>query len=181
MTVTPPCATRLLQPADLDEVLAIAAASPQAPQWPLSAYLPYLAAETGNPDLFRVALAATAQESPASPDSREETILGFACAILLVDGEENLCQLDSMAVRPEARRRGIGLALLRATFAWAAKNGALRLSLEVRASNEAALALYRQFGLSQEGRRTRYYADPEEDALILGTRLPPRPASLDFH
>ena len=43
--------------------------------------------------------------------------------------------------------------------------------LEVRASNAAALAVYRALGFAATGRRPRYYADPPEDALLLQLRL----------
>ena len=157
MTIT----LRALQPADLDEVLAIAAASPEAPQWPRSAYNPYLATDPANPALLRTALAAADSTAPA--------ILGFATATLLLDGTQNLAQLDSMAVRPSHRRRGLGAALLGELLAWAAHNGARHFSLEVRASNLPAIRLYQGMGFRPEGRRPRYYAHPEEDALLLGT------------
>ena len=41
------------------------------------------------------------------------------------------------------------------------------ITLEVRQSNEAALALYRKYGFEQSGRRKNYYDNPTEDALIL--------------
>jgi ribosomal-protein-alanine N-acetyltransferase len=47
--------------------------------------------------------------------------------------------------------------------------GAQRMTLEVRASNEAAQALYRRFGFVDVGRRPRYYTDDNEDALIMTT------------
>ena len=42
------------------------------------------------------------------------------------------------------------------------------MGLEVRDSNAAARMLYRQLGFAEEGRRSAYYRDPEEDALLLG-------------
>ena len=165
MTFAPSFALRPMQAADIDAVVALAATAPEAPQWPRSAYATYLALNPGNPSLFRIALVATA---PASPGE----IVAFACATLLrvpnAADAENLCQLDSMAVRPDARRRGIGAALLQALLAWAAQNGARHFSLEVRASNGAAIALYQRLGFQVEGRRPRYYAHPQEDALLLG-------------
>jgi ribosomal-protein-alanine N-acetyltransferase len=76
-----------------------------------------------------------------------------------------------MAVRVDDRRQGTGSALLRAVLDWAATHGARRLGLEVRASNAAAIRFYERHGLQPEGRRSRYYADPEEDALLLGITL----------
>jgi ribosomal-protein-alanine N-acetyltransferase len=155
-------AIRAMQPADLDEVLTIAAAAAEAPQWPRSAYNPYLALDA-NPALLRTALVAV---DPGGPD--RTAVLAFACATLLPDGVQNLCQLDSMAVHPSHRRRGLGAALLREVLSWAAQYGAHHFSLEVRASNTAAIALYQGFGFRPEGRRPGYYTHPEEDALLLG-------------
>jgi [ribosomal protein S18]-alanine N-acetyltransferase len=148
---------RAMQPGDLGAVLAIAAAAPEAPQWRDAEYGAYLEGDGRDP-LLRVAVVAEA-------DGR---VAGFAAATLLVDGTENRCELDTMAVDPGARRRGMGRALLEAVLAWAAERGARRMGLEVRRSNAAALALYGRMGFAVEGRRAGYYADPVEDALVLG-------------
>lgn len=152
---------RPMQAADLDALGNLAANTPEAPQWRRSVYALYLAPDPANPALLRAALVGTSTSSSA--------ILGFGCATLVLDGTDNLCQLDTLAVHPDARRQGIGAALLRGLLGWAARHGARHFSLEVRASNVPALALYHRLGLRAEGRRTRYYADPEEDALLLGT------------
>lgn len=154
-------ALRPMRISDLDAVLSIAAAAPEAPHWPRTAYEPYLAPDPSHPALLRVALVANEPDAPA--------VMGFACSTLLLDGVQNLCQLDSMAVHLAARSCGIGTALLHELLAWAAAHGAGHFSLEVRASNAPAIALYRSSGLRPEGLRPRYYADPEEDALLLGT------------
>jgi ribosomal-protein-alanine N-acetyltransferase len=148
---------RPMHSSDLDGILTIAAASPEAPQWQPNAYAAYLPAEA-QPPLYRIARIADA----------DGHVLAFAAATLLLDGQQDLCHLDSIAVAPDARRQGLATALVGAILAWAAENGARHLSLEVRASNAAAIALYRRLGLHEEGRRPRYYADPEEDALLLG-------------
>ncbi len=158
-------ALRPMRVSDLDAVLSIAATAPDAPHWPRPAYEAYLAPDPASPTLLRVALVA------ASPDAA--AVIGFACSTLLLDGVQNLCQLDSVAVLPSARRHRIGTALLSELLARAAHHGARHLSLEVRASNTAAIALYRSFGLRLEGRRPRYYIHPEEDALLLGMPVTP--------
>jgi ribosomal-protein-alanine N-acetyltransferase len=53
----------------------------------------------------------------------------------------------------------------------ARKNGALAILLEVRESNAAARALYAKVGFREEGRRPRYYRDPDEDAVLMRLRL----------
>ena len=73
----------------------------------------------------------------------------------------------NLAVAPSHRRQGIGMALVTALVAALQAREATSLTLEVRASNEAAIGLYQQAGFAQVGRRPRYYTKPTEDALIL--------------
>lgn len=73
----------------------------------------------------------------------------------------------NVAVHPDYRRQGIAEALIQNLIAQLAEKGAYCLTLEVRASNEAAIALYQKLGFAQVGRRPNYYRNPREDALIL--------------
>lgn len=75
--------------------------------------------------------------------------------------------INNLAVLPELRRQGIAAALLSHVLAAARQEGATRATLEVRASNAPAIALYIAFGFEARGRRPRYYTNPVEDALIL--------------
>ncbi|MGA7522894.1 MAG: GNAT family N-acetyltransferase [Acidobacteriaceae bacterium] len=161
------CIIRPLAAEDLDSILAIAAASREAPLWKRPDYALFVAGTPRpNPHLLRAGLVAQAGSATAP-------VLGFACATLLRDGQENRAELDTLAVLPTLRRRGIGAALLGAVFSWAAAEGARRIALEVRASNAAALGLYRRLGFCPDGRRPGYYSDPEEDALLLGREITP--------
>jgi ribosomal-protein-alanine N-acetyltransferase len=90
-------------------------------------------------------------------------ILGY-CATRLVIDELHVMNL---AVRPSARRRGLGRALLEAALRRGARAGARRALLEVRAGNEAARALYARSGFVVLARRREYYREPLEDALVL--------------
>ena len=75
--------------------------------------------------------------------------------------------IDNVAVDPLFRRRGAASALLE-TMIREARTRSLRfLSLEVRAGNEGAIALYAAFGFETVGRRKGYYLRPPEDALIM--------------
>jgi ribosomal protein S18 acetylase RimI-like enzyme len=79
-----------------------------------------------------------------------------------------------MAVAREWRGRGVGSALLAAAIEWARERGLHKRSLGVFAHNAAALALYRKFGVVEEGRRVKHYrrANGELwDALDLGRLL----------
>jgi ribosomal-protein-alanine N-acetyltransferase len=80
-------------------------------------------------------------------------------------------EILTLAVRPEARRRGVGRALLSAAMAAASGAGARRMLLEVAATNRAARALYEGAGFVTAGVRRRYYADGT-DALIFESPLP---------
>lgn len=73
----------------------------------------------------------------------------------------------NVAVSPDYRRRGIGQALVNALAADLKAKGNTCLTLEVRASNDPAIALYEKLGFHQAGRRPNYYHNPKEDALIL--------------
>ena len=90
------------------------------------------------------------------------------CAFWLVAGQAHI---NNLAVVPELRGRGLGTQLLEAVIAEAAHLGASVVTLEVRASNKAALQLYQSAGFKQEGVRKNYYTKPVEDALILSFML----------
>ena len=73
----------------------------------------------------------------------------------------------NIAVDPDYRRLGIGRRLVEELEARLKENKVTCLTLEVRASNEGAIALYDQLGFVSVGRRPNYYRNPKEDALIL--------------
>ena len=73
----------------------------------------------------------------------------------------------NVAVSPDYRRTGVAKALLEALQTALTARGVHSLTLEVRASNEPARALYTSVGYVQVGRRPNYYHKPREDALIL--------------
>ena len=77
----------------------------------------------------------------------------------------------NVAVVPAARRRGIAAALMTELETRLASRGVEQITLEVRASNVAAIALYEQIGYAQVGLRKNYYEKPREDALILQKAL----------
>ena len=75
--------------------------------------------------------------------------------------------IANIAVSGKFRRRGVASALLDRIFQTAQRLGLAFLSLEVRASNMPAQALYRKYGFEQAGVRRGYYEKPREDALIM--------------
>ena len=81
--------------------------------------------------------------------------------------------VNNIGVWPEARRRGVGGALLGTALELAARRGAREAVLEVRVSNLPALAMYERLGFEVVGERKNYYREPAEHAKIMTRRLAP--------
>ncbi len=73
----------------------------------------------------------------------------------------------NVAVHPDHRRKGIAEALVGALVSDLKEKGSHCLTLEVRASNDAAKALYEKLGFAHVGTRRNYYRHPKENGLIL--------------
>ena len=121
---------------------------------------------------FRDALAAGYS---AQVGEREGRIVVFG-VMMLAPGE---AQLLNLSVVPDARREGLGSALLERFCDDARRCGAEQMFLEVRLSNDAAIALYESAGFTSVARRTAYYpanaALAAEDALVMRLVLTPAP------
>jgi ribosomal-protein-alanine N-acetyltransferase len=95
----------------------------------------------------------------------QDYILGFAGLwIMLTEAH-----IIAIAVRNDYRRIGIGEGLLISAIELATQLNANVVTLEVRASNIAAQALYDRYGFHVVGRRPRYYSDNNEDAVLMST------------
>lgn len=77
--------------------------------------------------------------------------------------------IATIATHPEFRRQGIGRDLLKLALR-SARARAITAFLEVRAGNAAALEMYRKFGFVEDGRRTGYYRDNHEDAILMSLK-----------
>ena len=96
-------------------------------------------------------------------DSVSGRVLGYAGLMVVADEG----YITNVAVFPEYRRQGIAAQILQVFVQFAEANRLAFLTLEVRPSNAAAIALYQGFGFEEVGRRKNYYDLPKEDALIL--------------
>ena len=76
-------------------------------------------------------------------------------------------QVTNVAVHPNARRMGLGRAVVGALIKDARRRELEQIALEVRVSNEAAISLYEAFGFYRAGVRKRFYKNPAEDALVM--------------
>jgi len=149
-------AIRPMRASDVARVLEIANSLPTAPHWNESAYRSALDPLT-TPRRFAFAAVEDAGDAP----------VGFAVAGLLPPQAE----LEMVAVAAEAQGQGIGRALLERLFSELRQAGIEEVFLESRASNQPALGLYRRLGFRETGRRSGYYADPIEDAVVMSLTI----------
>lgn len=90
-------------------------------------------------------------------------LTGYLCLSHVLDEGS----IDNVAVAPECRRQGTADALLDAALAEAGTLGFSFITLEVRASNAPAIALYEKHGYARVGVRPGYYEAPREDAILM--------------
>jgi ribosomal-protein-alanine N-acetyltransferase len=96
-------------------------------------------------------------------------MLGYAVLMLAVDEAELL----DIAIAAQYQRQGWGRKLLEEMMVLARRNDMRRVVLEVRASNRAAISLYRNSGFADIGLRQDYYQaeNGREDAILMGREL----------
>jgi ribosomal-protein-alanine N-acetyltransferase len=123
---------------DLDAVAGIQEASPGAARWRVTDYLE---------QDFRVAMDG-------------DRIVGFLVARTLAADEREILNL---AVAPDFRRKGVARALLDSAFEGISGG----VFLEVRESNEVAREFYKSLGFKELSRRTGYYDNPAETAIVM--------------
>jgi [ribosomal protein S18]-alanine N-acetyltransferase len=136
---------RRLAYADLPQVIAIERRAFPTP-WSLAMFVLELSKPSG------ICLAAL----------RDDRIVGY----LVCSRYDTVWHLMNVAVDERLRRDGIATALLERLFERADRPG-VQYTLEVRLSNDAAIALYERFGFTSAGLRRGYYHDNKEDALIM--------------
>jgi ribosomal-protein-alanine N-acetyltransferase len=140
-----PITVRPLGYADLPQVIALERRAFPTP-WSLAMFVLELSKPKG------ICLAAK------GPDGN---LVGF----LICSRYDQVWHLMNIAVDPPERRRGVAVALLQRMLDAAGPDDAF--TLEVRTSNDPAIALYERFGFKPAGTRKRYYQDTGEDAMIM--------------
>ncbi|NJK60524.1 MAG: ribosomal protein S18-alanine N-acetyltransferase [Oscillatoriales cyanobacterium SM2_1_8] len=114
--------------------------------WSLAAY----EKEVANPNSALVAVV------------QNDFLLGFGCFWQILTE----AHITMVAVRSPWQGQGLGSAIVWGLLHQACQRDCLRATLEVRVSNQRAIALYRKFGFVELGQRKRYYHNPEEDGSI---------------
>jgi ribosomal-protein-alanine N-acetyltransferase len=148
--LTEPLQIRRLAYADLPQVLSIERRAFPTP-WSLAMFVLELSKPSG------ICLAAL----------RDDRIVGY----MICSRYERVWHLMNVAVDVRLRRRRIASELLEHLFAEVDRPGE-QYTLEVRLSNDVAIAMYERFGFRPAGRRRGYYHDNREDAMIMWRTAP---------
>jgi [ribosomal protein S18]-alanine N-acetyltransferase len=135
-----------MQPADLEEVLAIERASFAGP-WSRDMFLEEMDNRNARLMVFRL----------------EGKIIGYICFWMIMDE----AHLLNIAVHPEHRGCGHGRAIMAYLESVCVQEGLNRLLLEVGRRNDPARRLYKKLGFSSIGFRKQYYAAIKDDALVM--------------
>lgn len=93
----------------------------------------------------------------------DDVIVGYGGLWMIVDEGH----ITNIAVREEFRGKGAGSEMMKNLIQTCKENGIVSMTLEVRRGNESAKALYKKYGFLEAGIRPKYYADNNEDALIM--------------
>ncbi len=152
MSVRPEILIRPMRLEDLDQVSAIDQLSFSLP-WPKSAFRYEL---VDNP--LSLLFVAEAVQLDGTPQ-----VIGVIVTWLILDE----AHIATIAVHPDYRGLDVGGELIAICLQEAVRRRARTATLEVRAGNQPAQALYRRFQFQVVGRRPRYYRDNNEDALIM--------------
>jgi [ribosomal protein S18]-alanine N-acetyltransferase len=140
--------------ADVEDVVLLERATEFAPHWAVEEYAA-IVNDAG--EVRRRLLVAEG----------EEGLVGFAVGKVVRLGVETVAELESVAVKVEARRWGIGRRLCEAVIDWCRAGGAAAVELEVRAGSGGAIGLYEGLGFKGAGVRRGYYREPVDDALLM--------------
>lgn len=147
-----PYTVESMRPADIDDVIRVETSCYPCP-WTPEMFLQELQREQAHIEVLR--------------RQRDKQVVGFINHWAVLDELHML----NVAVLPQERRQGHARRLIEHMLAFARQSSCRVVMLEVRRSNESALAMYRNFGFSSVGVRPGYYADNNEDAILMNLQL----------
>lgn len=96
-----------------------------------------------------------------------DEVVGYAGIWLVLDEGH----VTNIAIHPDYQGNHYGEALLRKMIRIAKERGVIRITLEVRVSNDVAQGLYKKLGFQDGAIRKNYYPDTKEDALVMWVDL----------
>lgn len=96
--------------------------------------------------------------------AEENDVIAGYCGLWMIAGEG---QINNVAVREDFRKKGVGCGMLNYLLELGRERNQSTFTLEVRASNEAAIRLYEKLGFHSAGLRKDFYEKPREDANIM--------------
>jgi [ribosomal protein S18]-alanine N-acetyltransferase len=148
---------RAATPEDVPAIRALERQTDTAAHWAARGYDALFAADAP----ARIALVAVAELAVTQ-------VIGFVIARCT----PNDWEIENVVVARERQGLGIATRLIQELVQQSHTGGATSVLLEVRESNLAARRLYEKLGFSERGRRSNYYRDPQEDALLLQISAP---------
>lgn len=136
---------------DIDDAYALECANFSEP-WPRSAFAEIV--DKKDADYY------------LAEDADSGKLLGGCVVFRILDEGD----ITNVAVQSDYRRQGIATGLLEYALKHSADLGIVDFTLEVRASNAAAIGLYEKCGFTSEGIRPGFYSKPKEDAVVMWRR-----------
>jgi len=94
---------------------------------------------------------------------KEEVLIGYVIFYYVLDEGE----IARIAVSPSCRRQGVAEQIFAGLLGFCAEKSIERILLDVRISNEPAIAFYRKSGFAEDGVRKNFYNNPKEHALLM--------------
>jgi ribosomal-protein-alanine N-acetyltransferase len=155
---------RVAGPGDVDAIMALETATFENDAWSRAMML----GDLSQP--YCHYLVATAAGDAPAVSGAAPALAGYAGLMSPRGGAD--ADIQTIAVAPDARRRGLGRTLMTALIAEAVARGARRVFLEVRADNPGAQTLYDSLGFLPIGLRRGYYQPDDVDAVVMRLDLP---------
>ena len=138
---------------DIDRIIEIERSWVHLSHWSLDAYHRLI-----EEDSFTSSLVAETEQIDGDPE-----IAGF----VIFHVADRISEIYNIAVDNIHARLGVGTSLMHRVIQLSRDQGARKLMLEVRKSNQGAIGFYNRFGFSLAGERHNYYSNPLEDAHVM--------------
>lgn len=148
---------RFADPSDIDRIIEIERSWIHLSHWSVDAYHRLLKDES-----FTTSLVAETEELDEGA-LRGGKIVGF----VIFHAANKTSEIYNIAVERGHARLGIGSALMKGVIDLSRGDGARKLTLEVRKSNDSAIGFYKEFQFRITGERFHYYSNPIEDAFVM--------------